>query len=277
MVYNLDAGSVEPVPTAGENTRVTAVEDLFECAARRGCRSMRIGNISTLRHRPPPRGRGDIVAQTRTLPPQVPMPQCTSAASARVERTGPGERDARPDRLPPSIDRRTGRISTNGTNATSRRRHDGVRRAPERIRSGRAGAGFGWGGAGTLPRVYSPTARRQWARSEARQRGNPVRNPEGRGWKSATVLLGTYAKWVPDDLTASNAASSCGSGSSGGPRLSLADYVRGQQPPRRRRRVLMLPTVLTPFRRLDTGIVCRHGLKENSPPATSAYGINQRA
>ena len=38
-------------------------------------------------------------------------------------------------------------------NATSRRRHDGVRRAPERIRSGRAGARFGWGGAGTLPRV----------------------------------------------------------------------------------------------------------------------------
>ena len=37
------------------------------------------------------------------------------------------------------------------TNATSRRRHDGVRRAPERIRSGCAGAGFGWGGAGTLP------------------------------------------------------------------------------------------------------------------------------
>ena len=29
--------------------------------------------------------------------------------------------------------------------------------------------------------------------------------------------------------------------------LSLADYVRGQQPPRRRRRVLMLPTVLALF------------------------------
>ena len=31
------------------------------------------------------------------------MPQCTSAASARVERAGPGERHARPDRLRPSI------------------------------------------------------------------------------------------------------------------------------------------------------------------------------
>ncbi len=41
------------------------------------------------------------------------------------------------------------------TNATSRRRHDGVRRAPERIRSGRAGAGFGWGGAGTRPVRWS--------------------------------------------------------------------------------------------------------------------------
>jgi len=28
------------------------------------------------------------------------------------------------------------------------------------------------------------------------------------GWKSATVLLGTYAKWVPDDLAASSPASS---------------------------------------------------------------------
>ena len=37
------------------------------------------------------------------------MPQCTSAASARVERAGPGERHARPDRLPPSTDQRTGR------------------------------------------------------------------------------------------------------------------------------------------------------------------------
>jgi hypothetical protein len=32
--------------------------------------------------------------------------------------------------------------------AASRRRHDGVRRAPEPIRSGRGGAGRGWGGAG---------------------------------------------------------------------------------------------------------------------------------
>jgi hypothetical protein len=78
------------------------------------------------------------------------MPQCTSATFSRVERAGPGERHARPDRPPPSIDRWTGRISTN---ATSRRRHDGVRRAPEPIRSGRGGARPGWGAAGTLPRV----------------------------------------------------------------------------------------------------------------------------
>jgi len=57
------------------------------------------------------------------------MPQCTSATFSRVERAGAGERHARPDRPPPSIDRWTGRISTN---ATSRRRHDGVRRAPAR-------------------------------------------------------------------------------------------------------------------------------------------------
>jgi hypothetical protein len=75
------------------------------------------------------------------------MPQCTSATFSRVERAGPSERHARPDRRPPSIGQRT------GTNATSRRRHDGVRCAPEQIRSGRSGAGLGWGGAGTLPRV----------------------------------------------------------------------------------------------------------------------------
>jgi hypothetical protein len=77
------------------------------------------------------------------------MPQCPSASSSRVERAGPGERHARPDRPPPSIGRRTGPISTN---ATSRHQHDGVRRAPEPIQSGR-GAGLGWSGAGTLPRV----------------------------------------------------------------------------------------------------------------------------
>jgi hypothetical protein len=60
--------------------------------------------------------------------------------------SGPSDRHARPDRRPPLIGRRI------GTNATSRRRHDGVRCAPEPIRSGRSGAGLGWGGAGTLPR-----------------------------------------------------------------------------------------------------------------------------
>jgi hypothetical protein len=55
-----------------------------------------------------------------------------------------------PDTPPPSTGRRTGRISAEGP---SLRRHDGVRRAPEPVRSGRGGAGFGWGGAGTLPRV----------------------------------------------------------------------------------------------------------------------------
>jgi hypothetical protein len=35
----------------------------------------------------------------------------------------------------------------------SRSTHDGVRRASEPIRSERGGAGLGWGGAGTRPRV----------------------------------------------------------------------------------------------------------------------------
>jgi hypothetical protein len=56
------------------------------------------------------------------------MPQCTSATFSRVERADPGERHARPDRPPPSIDRWIGRISTK---ATSRCQHDGVCRAPE--------------------------------------------------------------------------------------------------------------------------------------------------
>jgi len=71
------------------------------------------------------------------------MPQRTSA-------TFSGDRHARRDRPPPSIDRWIGRRSTN---ATSRRQHDGVRRAPEPIRSGRGGARFGWGAARTLSRV----------------------------------------------------------------------------------------------------------------------------
>ena len=71
------------------------------------------------------------------------MPRCTSV-------TFSGERHARPDRPPPSIDRWIGRL---GTNATSRRPHDGVRRAPEPIRSGCGGARFGWGAARTLSRV----------------------------------------------------------------------------------------------------------------------------
>ena len=35
----------------------------------------------------------------------------------------------------------------------SQRRHDSVRRARDPIRSGRGGAGLGWAGAGTVPRV----------------------------------------------------------------------------------------------------------------------------
>jgi hypothetical protein len=71
------------------------------------------------------------------------MPQCTSGTFSRVERAGPDEPHARPDRPPPSINWWTGRLSTN---ATSRRRHDSVCRtlgadqgapAPE---SGGAGA-----------------------------------------------------------------------------------------------------------------------------------------
>jgi hypothetical protein len=49
------------------------------------------------------------------------MPQCTSGTFSRVERAGPDEPHARPDRPPPSIDRWTGRTSTT---ATSRRQHE---------------------------------------------------------------------------------------------------------------------------------------------------------
>jgi hypothetical protein len=62
-------------------------------------------------------------------PAQEPLSQRTLAASLRIERADPGERHARPDRQPPSIDRWTGRISPN---APSRRQHDGVRHAPSR-------------------------------------------------------------------------------------------------------------------------------------------------
>ncbi len=62
------------------------------------------------------------------------MPQCTSAASAQVERAGPGERHARPDRLPPSIDQRTGRVPApphpNPAPARPDRIRSGARRTP---------------------------------------------------------------------------------------------------------------------------------------------------
>jgi hypothetical protein len=61
----------------------------------------------------------------------------------RVPPEHPLRQHARPD-----IGRRTGRISTNDA---SRLRHDGVRRAPELIRSGRGGTGLGWAGDGTPP------------------------------------------------------------------------------------------------------------------------------
>ena len=78
------------------------------------------------------------------------MPQRTGAASSRAEQACPGEQHARPDTPAPSIGRRTGRLSTNDT---PRRRHDGVHRALESIRSGRCGGACGRGGVGTLPRV----------------------------------------------------------------------------------------------------------------------------
>ena len=53
------------------------------------------------------------------------------------------------DRPPPSINRWTRRQHECHLAASA----DGVRRALEPIRSGRGGAGRGWGGAGTLPRV----------------------------------------------------------------------------------------------------------------------------
>jgi hypothetical protein len=80
----------------------------------------------------------------------------SSCPALCFERAGPGEEHARRDTPPLSIGRRTGRLRTN---ATSRRRHDGVRSAPERIRSERGGARLGWAGAGILPRVREGSVR----------------------------------------------------------------------------------------------------------------------
>jgi hypothetical protein len=70
------------------------------------------------------------------------MPQRTSAASARVERAGPGERHARPDRLPPSIDQRDRHAMPPrgaGTTASGTPRTDPIRTRRRRTREGRAG------------------------------------------------------------------------------------------------------------------------------------------
>jgi hypothetical protein len=77
----------------------------------------RIVNISTLEQRSPPFARPPSpchkVPESGAALPRS-LPQRTLAASLRIERAGPGERHARPDRLPPSIDQRTGRISGRG-------------------------------------------------------------------------------------------------------------------------------------------------------------------
>src|SRR6267143_4528189 len=105
--------------------------------------SKRIGNMNAIRRRlprPRPRSPRHKVPDSGAERRRSRIPQCTSATFLRVERAGPSVRHARPDRPPPSIDRWTGRISTN---ATSRRHHDGVCPAPEPIRSARGGAGLG--------------------------------------------------------------------------------------------------------------------------------------
>jgi hypothetical protein len=87
---------------------------------------------------------------TSARPPRTPEPcwspwaQRTLPASSRVERAGPGERHAMRDTPAPS----TGRIHCDGG---SRRRHDGVRCAPESIRSRRGGAGLGGAAPGLGP------------------------------------------------------------------------------------------------------------------------------
>jgi hypothetical protein len=66
----------------------------------------------------------------------------------------------RPDTPPPSIGRRTGRICTNGA---SRRRHDGVRRAPSRSDQGAAAWGSGGAGPELCPEGGDPHVREDLA------------------------------------------------------------------------------------------------------------------
>src|SRR5215813_2547491 len=84
-----------------------------------------------------------------------PRSRCDSAhpqpPRGSSERIGSGQRHARPDRPRPSIGRRT--PAESARMPPSRRRRDGVRRAPKPIRTGRDRAGVGRGGAGTLPRA----------------------------------------------------------------------------------------------------------------------------
>jgi hypothetical protein len=106
------------------------------------------------------------VSSTGQVLAQAAPPQCTSAASSRVERAGLGERHPRRDRPPPSIGRRAGRISTN---ATSRRRHNGVPRAPSRSDQDVAAPDSGGAGPGLSPEW-------QWAmewRSSGARREEP--------------------------------------------------------------------------------------------------------
>jgi hypothetical protein len=76
------------------------------------------------------------------------MPQRTLAATSRVVSAGPAERDAYAGTPPPSTGKWTGRCRVSAEDAAPHR-HDGVHRAPNR--SGRGGAGLGWGGAGARP------------------------------------------------------------------------------------------------------------------------------
>ena len=112
---------------------------------------MSVVNTSPLRRRSPLGGPRlhDVICQTRALAPRA-------AATEHMQRPRGSSEPARVSGMLGQTHHRrqsAGGPAESARMRTSRRRHDGVRRAREPIRSGRGGAGLGWGGAGTLPRV----------------------------------------------------------------------------------------------------------------------------